>query len=114
MIRPVDMQMLLPRTEFVGTEQHHENQQVVNGNQFAATQVAKEAKHSSETVIKKDANAFAEYQYDAKEEGNGTYQNPKKRRHAKKEEENTEKAKESSVILEPGTSDKQPRVNIQL
>ncbi len=69
MIRPIEMQMLLPRTESVGNNQQHENQRVVNENTYAANEVAKEVKHNSETVIKKDANEFAEYQYDAKEEG---------------------------------------------
>lgn len=111
MIRPVEMQMLLPRTESVATEQQHENQHIVNGNQFAAGEVAKEMKHNSETVIQKDANAFAEYKYDAKEEGNGTYQNPRKRRRSKKVEQDS---KDSGTILETGMNDKQPRVNIQI
>ena len=67
MIRPIEMQMLLPRTESVGTEKHFENKQIVNENNFAANEVQKEVKHNSETVIQKDANQFAEYQYDAKE-----------------------------------------------
>lgn len=112
MIRPLDMQMLLPRTESVGAEQHHENQQVVNNNQFAAVEAAKTEKHNSETVIKKDPNAFAEYQYDAKEEGKGTYQNPRGRRRASKEEEKKESG--AVKVLQTGKDDKQPRVNIQI
>ena len=111
MIRPIEMQMLLPRTESVGNTQHHENQRVVNDNSFAATEVAKEVKHNSETVIKKDANEFAEYQYDAKEEGNGTYQNPKKQ-HRKKQ--NIAEEDENSGNVPTAINDREPRVNIQI
>lgn len=111
MIRPIDMQMLLPRTESVGNTQQFENQRVVNENSFAANQVAKEVQHNSETVIPKDANEFAEYKYDAKEEGNGTYQNPRrqKRKHKEDDLEESENAIESNR-----TDDKQPRINIQI
>ena len=111
MIRPIEMQMLLPRTESVGNTQHFENQRVVNENSFAANQVAKEVQHNSETVIPKDANEFAEYKYDAKEEGNGTYQNPKRQKRKPQEEnlEESENATSSSY-----TDDNQPRINIQI
>ncbi|MBQ9983214.1 MAG: hypothetical protein IJP29_01355 [Lachnospiraceae bacterium] len=110
MIRPIEMQMLLPRTESVGNSQQFENQRVVNENSFAATQVAKEVKHNSETVIPKDANEFAEYQYDAKEEGNGTYQDPRKRGIRQKKNE-LEESEEDTVQT---ANDKQPRINIQI
>lgn len=111
MIRPIEMQMLLPRTESVGTDQHHENQRVVNENSFAANEVAKEVKHNSETVIKKDPNEFAEYQYDAKEEGNGTYQNPQKRR---KKKQIIEEQEEGANLQWKKQQEKSPRVNIQI
>lgn len=110
MIRPIEMQMLLPRTESVGNTQQQENQRVVNENVNAAKEVAKEVKHNSETVIKKDANEFAEYQYDASEEGNGTYRNPQKRNRKRRQdakEETKDKGKQS-------IDDKQPRINIQI
>ncbi len=111
MIRPIEMQMLLPRTESVGNTQQFENQRIVNENSFAANQVAKEVKHNSETVIPKDANEFAEYKYDAKEEGNGTYQNPRKqkRRHKEDNIDENENATSSNYA-----DDKQPRINIQI
>lgn len=111
MIRPIEMQMLLPRSESVGNTQHQENQRVVNSNINAANEVAKEVKHNSETVIKKDANEFAEYQYDASEEGNGTYSNPRKRGKKKKPSDEEEKKKEASPEEE---ANKQPRINIQI
>lgn len=110
MIRPVEMQMLLPRTESVGSTQQYENQKVVNENAYAANEVQREVKQNSETVIRKDANEFAEYQYDAKEEGNGTYQDPRKRR------SKTKKANQEDEISEEMETigDKQPRINIQI
>ena len=109
MIRPVEMQMLLPRTESVGSTQQYESQKVVNENAYAAKEVQREVKQNSETVIRKDADEFAEYQYDAKEEGNGTYQDPRKRR-SKKE---TKQEDKNSEAME-GIGDKQPRINIQI
>lgn len=111
MIRPIEMQMLLPRTESVGNTQRFETQRVVNENSFAANQVAKEVQHNSETVIPKDANEFAEYKYDAKEEGNGTYQNPRKQKRSNKEEDLEEN---ENVTSANRTDDKQPRINIQI
>ncbi len=111
MIRPIEMQMLLPRTESVGNTQQFENQRVVNENTFAANQVAKEVKHNSETVIPKDANEFAEYQYDAKEEGNGTYQDPRKKKKRRQEDELDEEYLENTNKI---ADDKQPRINIQI
>lgn len=80
MIRPIQMQMLLPQTENVGADRIHEQQKIMNTNTEAANEVAKEVQHNSEAVIQKDPNEFTEYKYDAREEGNGTYQNPKKRK----------------------------------
>lgn len=110
MIRPIEMQMLLPQSESVGNTHHQENQKVVNGNINAATEVAKEVKHNSETVIPKDANQFAEYQYDASEEGNGTYSNPRKRK-KKKQSSEEENEKQADTQEE---ENKQPRINIQI
>lgn len=110
MIRPIEMQMLLPRTESVGTEKHFENRQIVNENNFAANEVQKEVQHNSETVIQKDANQFAEYQYDAKEEGNGTYRESRRKRREKEQNEGEDAATEESRQSEK----QQPRINIQI
>ena len=112
MIRPIEMQMLLPRTESVGSEKHFENRQIVNENHFAANEVQKEVQHNSETVIKKDANQIAEYQYDAKEEGNGTYQDSRRKRRQKnaKDEEENKNDRETDEVNEKFS----PRINIQI
>ena len=112
MIQPIEMQMILPHSDTVGTTQQHEHQKVVNDNFFAADEVAKEVKHNSETVIQKDANEFAEYHYDAKEEGRGTYQNPHKQKRKPKMpgEEQAAKLHETKSASE----NREPRVNIQI
>lgn len=111
MIRPIDMQMILPRTESVGTEKQVEQQKIANTNTDAATEVAKEIQHNSEAVVQKDANAFTEYKYDAKEEGNGTYRNPKK----KKRNQDDNQDESSEVNGEAAQKKKEPpRVNFQI
>lgn len=111
MIRPIDMQMLLPRTESAGTEKQAEQQKIVNANTDAATEAAKEAQHNSEAVIQKDPNEFTEYKYDAREEGNGTYRNPRKRK-KKQNEDNDGSLDDNSG---GGTKKKEPpRINIQI
>lgn len=112
MITPIHMQMTLPQSETVGNTRQFENQRVVNENSFAANQVAKEVKHNSETVIPKDANEFAEYKYDAKEEGRGTYSNPRGQKRQKQQNEDVDEQENVETVTY--TSDKQPRVNIQI
>ncbi len=112
MITPIHMQMTLPQSETAGNVRQFENQRVVNENSFAANQVAKEVKHNSETVIPKDANEFAEYKYDAKEEGRGTYSNPRRQKRRNQKDEDTEEQENVGTVTY--TSDKQPRVNIQI
>lgn len=112
MIRPVEMQMLLPRTESVGNAQQYENQRVVNENTFAAKEVAKEVKHNSETVIRKEGNELTDFKYDAKDEGKGTYQNPRKRK--KRQEKRDGEFDENELTKELIEENKQPRVNIQI
>lgn len=116
-IRPIEMQMLLPRTEAMSHTQQHENQSVVNVNSNAAEEVAKEVKHNSETVIQKDANEFAEYQYDAREPGNGNYSDPrkKKKRNGKQNEDNKAPGSVVNDDNEDEAGEKyQPRINIQI
>ncbi len=111
MIRPIDMQMLLPRTEAAGIEKQGEQQKILNANSDAANQVAKEIQHNSESVVQKDPNAFTEYKYDAKEEGNGTYSNPRKR----KKKQNNDDEDSSDDNAEGSAKKKEsPRINIQI
>lgn len=109
MIRPIEMQMLLPRTESVGSEQQSENQKVMNENAFAAREVAQEVRHNSEAVVEKDRDAFTQYQYDAKEKGNGTYQDPRKKKRRKPGQESDGESLEHTDQREHAS-----RINIQI
>ena len=113
MISPIHMQMTLPQSETAGNTRQFENQRVVNNNSFAANEVAKEVQHNSQTVIAKDPNQFAQYRYDAKEKGNGTYQDPRKRkRQSREDDENLDENQDADVAYY--NNEKQPRVNIQI
>ena len=113
MISPIHMQMTLPQSETAGNTRQFENQRVVNNNSFAANEVAKEVQHNSQTVIAKDPNEFAEYRYDAKEQGNGTYQDPRKRK--RRNRENDEELEENAdTAFFDYYNERQPRVNIQI
>ena len=107
------MQMTLPQSENAGNTRQFENQRVVNNNSFAANEVAKEVQHNSQTVIAKDPNEFAEYRYDAKEKGNGTYQDPRKRKR-KNRDDDDELDENDGMAFVGYNNEKQPRVNIQI
>lgn len=93
MIRPVDMQMILPQANQVGMQQHNANQHAAVQNAQSATQLAKEVKQNSETIIPKEEPELMEYRYDAKEKGNNSYdgQFAKRRRKKRKDDKKNEK-----------------------
>lgn len=90
MIRPVEMQMILPQANQVGMQQHTANQHAAVQNAQGTMELAKEVKQNSESVIQKENPDLMEYRYDAKEKGNNTYDDffAKKRRKKKTTEEN--------------------------
>ncbi len=87
MIRPVDMQMILPQANQVGMQQHNANQHAAVQNAQSATQLAKEVKQNSETIIPKEEPELMEYRYDAKEKGNNSYDGQFAKRRRKKRED---------------------------
>lgn len=98
MIRPVEMQMILPQANQVGMQQHTENQHAALLNAQGTTELSKEVKQHSEMVIQKEDPELMEYRYDAKNQGNNTYDDfyakrRKKRRSAEEEPEETEQEK---------------------
>ncbi len=80
MIRPVDMQMILPQANQVGMQQHNANQHAALQSAQGATELAKEVQQNSESVIAKEDPDLMEYRYDAKEKGNNSYEGQKRRR----------------------------------
>lgn len=90
MIRPVEMQMILPQANQVGMQQHNANQQGVVQNTQGAMQLAKEVQQQSETVIPKEDPELMEYRYDAKEKGNNSYEGQQRKRRKKRQETDSE------------------------
>lgn len=91
MIRPIDMQMSINRTESVSQIQQQQNQRAAQEHMQFGHQVEKQVKKQQEIVIKKDSASFNEYKYDAKEKGNNEYQKKKdKKSKNEKKEENVE------------------------
>lgn len=113
MIRPIEMQMLLPRTESVGNLQQHEIQQNVNANANAANEVIKQEQKSSETVVRKEEKEFDSYKYDAKDEGKSQYFGSRGNQKRKKKEDTASKQNNVSEH-EQEEKDYQPRINIQI
>ena len=85
MIRPVDMQMILPQTNNVSTQQHNANQHAVLQNAQGSAELAKEVRQQSEAVISKEDSELLEYRYDAKEKGKNEYQHDGKVKVKKKD-----------------------------
>lgn len=99
MIRPVEMQMILPQANQVGMQQHTENQHAAVQNAQGATQLAKEVKQNSETVIPKENPDLMEYRYDAKEKGNNSYEGQSRKRKRKSQDgDSQESTKENTEI----------------
>lgn len=96
MIRPVDMQMILPQANQVGMQQHNANQHAAVQNAQSATQLAKEIKQNSETIIPKEEPELMEYRYDAKEKGNNSYDGQFAKRRRKKREDDKKNEKKQT------------------
>ena len=108
MIRPIEMQMLLPRTESVGNLQQNEIQHTLNTNANAAETITKHEQKLSETVVKKEEKQYDTYQYDAKDESrSGYFSSEKKKKKNKSTSDATESENEES-------KDYQPRIDIQI
>lgn len=90
MIRPMEMQMILPQANQVGMQQHTANQHAAVQNAQGATELAKEVKQNSETVIPKEDPELMEYRYDAKEKGNNSYDGQMRKRKRKRKESDSE------------------------
>lgn len=87
MIRPLDMQMILPQANQVGMQQHTANQHSAVQSAQGAAELAKEIQHTAESVIPKEDPDLMEYRYDAKEKGNNSYEGQKRKRKRRDQEE---------------------------
>lgn len=85
MIRPVEMQMILPQTNNVSTQHHNANQHAVLQNAQGSAELAKEVRQQSEAVIPKKDPELMEYRYDAKEKGNNAYEGKRQKKKKRRE-----------------------------
>lgn len=99
MIRPVQMQMLIPQTETVSHVQQQNNQRTITDQAAAINQVEKEVKEQSDTVIQKDTVEIRDYKHDAKEKGDNEYKGDGGSRRKKKDKsDNDEDTKETPRV----------------
>ncbi len=94
MIRPVEMQMILPQANQVGMQQHNENQHAALQNAQGTNELSKTVQQNAETVIAKEDPNLMEFGYDAKEKGSNTYDDFFQRR--RKQRKMQENAKENT------------------
>ena len=86
-IRPLDMQVMVPKLQEVAQMKHAENQRSNLEQSQIANQNEKNAQHNQQSVIKSSEGQETDQQADAKDEGKNTYgyQPPKKNARKKRE-----------------------------
>lgn len=87
MIRPVEMQMIIPQANQVGMQQHNVNQHAAIQSAQGTTELEKEVQQNAETVIPKDNADMMDFGYDAREKGSNTYDDFYAKRRKKRQEE---------------------------
>lgn len=104
MIRPIEMQMSINRTDSLSQIRQQENQRAVQEHMQFGQQVEKQVKKQQEIVIKKDSASFNEHKYDAKEKGNNEYQKRQNKNPKKVTKEDEKQEKENEVTSSQDTS----------
>ncbi len=92
-IRPIDLNGMIQRTQDVGNIKLQEDNKPVVDQQNIQQQVVKEEQRLTKQVQHADDSNQPEYRYDAKEKGNGQYQQKQKKRDTK------DKKKQDKVIV---------------
>ncbi|MBQ8982852.1 MAG: hypothetical protein IJ079_04615 [Lachnospiraceae bacterium] len=87
MIRPVEMQMIIPQANQVGMQQHNVNQHAAIQSAQGTTELEKEVQQNAETVIPKENADMMEFAYDAREQGSNTYDDFYAKRRKKRQED---------------------------
>ncbi|WZL82917.1 hypothetical protein QBE53_07340 [Vallitaleaceae bacterium 9-2] len=92
-IRPLDMQVMVPKLQEVSQIKHAQNQRSNLEQSHIASQNEKNVQHNQKSVVKSFEDQKADQEADAKEEGKNTYgyQPPNK-----KQKQNKEKKKPKS------------------
>lgn len=84
-IRPLDMQVMVPKLQQVANMRHAENQKGAVAQSQTANVTKHQAQMSQQTVVKSNENDKSHNQADAKEEGKNkyAYSNPTKHKEEK-------------------------------
>lgn len=96
-IRPIDMQVMLPKLQEVSQMRHAEQQRAGLAQDQSAQMTEKNITRNHQTVIKSNQDERAQNEADAREKGKNTYQSMKKRTKDEVEEEAKKKQKSSGA-----------------
>ncbi|MFP4697276.1 MAG: hypothetical protein ACLFMO_01075 [Eubacteriales bacterium] len=97
-IRPIDMQVLVPRTQQIAHQKQAENQKSSLDQSFASNYMNKSVKKDSQSVKETNQNEKSNKRFDAKEKGNQSYQQNKNKTKKRKINQQPKKIKEYHKI----------------
>ena len=92
MITPIEMYSMVPKSQEASMIHSTANAKHVAQQQEGMQEIAHQARQNTQQTVQTSAAEYAEYRYDAKEQGNGTYSRDGKKK--KKNEEESEQHEE--------------------
>ena len=102
MIRPIEMQMIIPQANIVGIEQHHANQHAAVQSANQTLQHEKDVEHNKEVVLEQENATQSKNEQDARDKGNNEYDDiylqKWLKRKKREEEENRQKGGDSTRV----------------
>ena len=99
-INPIEMNGMVTRSQDISMLKHNEDSRAVLQQGNVANAIVKKTQEKSEQVVNPEKTEYNEYRYDAKEKGNGSYQDNRKDNQKKKKQEDGR-----VVIRQPGGFD---------
>lgn len=72
-VRPIDLNGMIQRTQDISTMKHNEDNKPVQDQYNIQHGIHKNIERTSKQVVEKDNTENTQYNYDAKEKGNGHY-----------------------------------------
>lgn len=88
-IRPIDVVMMPPKSQEVSNQQQGDSHRLVHAQEQANVHFNKEIKHNTKKTVETKKNQKQDKKFDAKEKGNGTYS--QQRRKQQGDQKETEK-----------------------
>lgn len=95
-IRPIDIITIAPKSQEAANQQLGEQHRLQQNQSNLEHSFQQQIKQNTEQVVQYTPSENSPYRYDAKEKGNGSYQESKKKKR-KKEEEKNSKEKEDPL-----------------